>query len=305
LQIETVNLVTRLKQRFLKLMYSIALALIKLKNCFMQPIITKSEKEAESMKHHLYLAAASLIIAVSAPSAIYAQPSGTPNPASIPDPGSSTPSQMTAPSTSPTPSTGADTAPSAAALPTSASTGMCSAMSSGTSMKTPSSSVPSSASAPTRTMPAGTTMPSATPSATVAATSSESVARLLQVSSDQVEYNNLIGPAHYIKLSVGSSPLCYLTFEPLQDVSATDSIKVLDQSGNTVNTVVTKQDNGGAKVSFEQPVAAGSTLTLALQGVEYSSSITPTSVQYSVSGGFADYSQDIPYGIAQVKRFLR
>ncbi len=176
-------------------------------------------------------------------------------------------------------------------------------------MKTPSSS-PSSASAPTSTMPAGTTMPSAattsaTPSTTVAATSRESVARLLQVSSDQVEYNNLIGPAHYIKLSVGSSPLCYLTLEPLQDVSATDSIKVLDQSGNAVNTVVTKQDNGGAKVSFEQPVAAGSTLTLALQGVEYSSSLTPTAVQYSVSGGFADYAQDIPYGIAQVQRFLR
>jgi hypothetical protein len=252
------------------------------------------------MKHHLYLAAASLMLAVSAPSAIYAQPSGTPNPASIPDPGASIPGQMTAPSTSPTPATGGGTTPDAAALPTSASAGMCSAsaMSSGTSMKTPSSSAPSSASAP-----AGTTMPAAATSSTP--TSSESVARLLQVSSDQVEYNNLIGPAHYIKLSVGSSPLCYLTLEPLQDVSATDSIKVLDQSGNAVNTVVTKQDNGGAKVSFEQPVAAGSTLTLALQGVEYSSSLTPTAVQYSVSGGFADYAQDIPYGIAQVQRFLR
>jgi hypothetical protein len=248
------------------------------------------------MRHRLYLAAASLMIAASAPNAVYAQPSGTPNPASIPDPGSvpgqTTPGQMTAPSTSPTPSAGESGTPRG-----SASTGLCSATSSGVSTMTPSSSAPSPRPAASGT--ADSTMPSA------AVNSGESVARLLQVSSDQVEYNNLIGPAHYIKLSVGSSPLCYLSLEPLQDVSATDSIKVLDQSGNTINASVTKQDTGGAKVVFEQPVAAGSTLTLALQGVEYFSSLTPATVQYSVSGGFADYSQEIPYGIAQVQRFLR
>lgn len=84
-----------------------------------------------------------------------------------------------------------------------------------------------------------------------------------------------------------------------------DSVKVMDQSGNDVNAVVTKQDNGGSKITFVQPVAAGSTLTVALQGVEYFSSLTPATVQYSVSGGFANYAQEIPYGIAQVQRFLR
>lgn len=250
------------------------------------------------MRHPLYLAAASLMLAVSVPSVTYAQPSGTPNPASIPDP-VSTPEQMKTPGALPVSPSEGSKVPNAAASPTLMSTGMCSTMSSGTSTMTPlpSSSLPSSA------MPASGTMPSTAASTTTS--TSEGVARLLKVNGDQVEYNNLIGPAHYIKLSVGSSPLCYLSLEPLQDVSAMDSIKVLDQSGNTVNTVVTKQDNGGAKVTFAQPVVAGSTLTLALQGVEYFSSLTPATVQYSVSGGFADYDQEIPYGIAQVQRFLR
>jgi hypothetical protein len=79
----------------------------------------------------------------------------------------------------------------------------------------------------------------------------------------------------------------------------------LDQSGNTIDANVTKQDNGSAKISFAQPVAPGSTFTVALQGVEYFSSLNPTTVQYSLAGGFADYSQEIPYGIAQVQRFRR
>lgn len=251
------------------------------------------------MRYQLYLAAASLMLAVSVPSAIHAQPSGTPNPASIPDPASA-PEEMKTPATTPIAPSGGVNVPSAVTSP--ASTGMCNSMSSGATMTSPSSSA-----APTSGMLASSAIPSTATSTSIAAatTNGESVARLLKVSSDQVEYNNLIGPAHYIKLSVGRSPLCYVSLEPLQDVSAMDSIKVLDQSGNTVNAVVTKQDNGGAKVTFAQPFAAGSTLTLALQGVEYFSSLTPATVQYSVSGGFANYSQEIPYGIAQVQRFHR
>jgi hypothetical protein len=146
-----------------------------------------------------------------------------------------------------------------------------------------------------------------TTSTTTSTTSAADIApRLLDASSDQIEYNNLIGPAHYIKLAVGnSSPLCYLSVAPLQDVYAVDSIRVLDQSGKGVPATVTKLDNGSAKISFDQPVSAGSNLVLALQGVEYSSTLTPTTVQYYVTGGFANYDQEIPYGVAQVQRFLR
>lgn len=163
-------------------------------------------------------------------------------------------------------------------------------------MTTPGNTV-SSSSSTSSTIAAG--------SATSVGTTSNLVSQLLDASSDQVEYNNLIGPSHYIKLSVGSSPLCYLSLMPLQDIYSTDSIRVLDQSGNAVSAVVSGQENGGTKISFEQPVPAGSTLTLALQGVEYSSSMTPATVQYSISGGFADYTQEIPYGVAQVQRFHR
>jgi hypothetical protein len=147
-----------------------------------------------------------------------------------------------------------------------------------------------------------TTSSSTTTSTTPAA---DVAPRLLDASSDQIEYNNLIGPAHYIKLAVGSSPLCYLSVTPLQDVYAVDSIRVLDQSGKGVPATVTKLDNGSAKISFDQPISSGSNLVLALQGVEYDSTITPTTVQYYVSGGFANYDQEIPYGVAQVQRFLR
>jgi hypothetical protein len=154
------------------------------------------------------------------------------------------------------------------------------------------------------TNPALSTTASSTTTSTTSVT--DIAPHLLDASSDQVEYNNLIGPAHYIKLAVGSSsPLCYLSVAPLQDVYAVDSIRVLDQSGKGVPATVTKLDNGSAKISFDQPIAAGSNLVLALQGVEYSSTLTPTTVQYYVSGGFANYSQEIPYGVAQIQRFLR
>jgi hypothetical protein len=143
-------------------------------------------------------------------------------------------------------------------------------------------------------------------STTVSTTPAADIApRLLDASSDQVEYNNLIGPAHYIKLAVGSSPLCYLSITPLQEVYAMDSIRVLDQSGKGVPATVTKLDNGSAKITFDQPISSGSNLVLALQGVEYNSTLTPATVQYYVSGGFANYSQEIPYGVAQVQRFLK
>jgi hypothetical protein len=156
------------------------------------------------------------------------------------------------------------------------------------------------------TNPAITAPSTSTSASTSFSTSTiENASRLLDASSDEIEHNNLIGPAHYIKLSVGSSPLCYLTLTPLQDVYATDSIKVLDGSGKSVPAMVTKQGNGSAKVSFDQPISAGSNFVLALQGVEYGSTQTPTTVQYYISGGFANYSQEIPYGVAQVQRYVK
>ncbi|WP_404783949.1 hypothetical protein [Altericista sp. CCNU0014] len=271
------------------------------------------------MKKIVSLTLASLVVAALLPSAARAQMSEpTTSPASPTSPTSptapgATPDGTTAPSTAPV--APSESSPSTTTAPAAGAKGLCAApiSSTGTSGTGTASSTTSSTSSTTTTT--GTTNSSTSTTETrIASTSttpssaapSEPIAsRILNASSDQVEYNNLVGPSHYIKLAVGNSPLCYVSVSPLQDVEATDSIKVLDGSGNIINANVTKQDDGSAKISFEQPLAAGSTLTLALQGVEYYSSLNPTTVQYSLAGGFADYSQEIPYGIAQVQRFRR
>jgi hypothetical protein len=239
------------------------------------------------MKKFILLTTTSLIISAFVPSVARSQspPSDAPVVA---------PNEVVTPSSAPTAPTN-NTAPGMGSNAMTSS-GSCSAMSSVTSNTSANPSTPNS-SAPMMTK--------AQTSSDAANMRNNSVAYLLKASSSEVEYNNLIGPAHYIELSVGSSPLCYLSIKPLQDVDANDSIKVLDESGNIINAAITKQDDGGAKISFNEPVSAGSILKVALYGVEYSSPLTPAMVQYSVSGGVAGYSQEIPYGIAQVPRFQR
>jgi hypothetical protein len=190
---------------------------------------------------------------------------------------------------------------------TSSGMGMTSSGTTGDSYKTSTSSsnIPLMRLNTNPALAANTVSTSTSTSNSYSNSTTENVARLLDASSDEIEHINLIGPAHYIKLSVGSSPLCYLSLTPLQEVHAIDNIKVLDRSGKSVPATVTKQDNGSAKISFDQPVSAGSNLVLALQGVEYDSTITPTTVQYYISGGFANYSQEIPYGVAQVQRYVK
>jgi hypothetical protein len=287
------------------------------------------------MKSFISLAVISLAVATLTPSVTKAQTSVPTNPETSPNSSPVAPSdgsvpinatpRSTTPSGAPMMPSGNTTMPATGTPSSTSAMGMCgvkpssTGMSSSTGMTSSSmdsksyststdSSVvplmklntnPATATSTTAPVSSSTTAPASNTSA------SENIPRLLDASSDQIEYNNLIGPAHYIKLAVGSSPLCYLSVTPLQDVYATDSIRVLDGSGKGVPAVVTKADDGSAKISFDQPVSAGTNLVLALQGVEYSSSRTPTEVQYYVAGGFANYDQEIPYGVAQVQRFLR
>jgi hypothetical protein len=197
---------------------------------------------------------------------------------------------------------------------------MCGVTSSGTGMTSPNTGMTSSGTGMTSSNTASNSYTTSTSSsivpltklntnpaldATASTSTGNTAPRLLDAASDEIEYINLIGPSHYVKLSVGSSPLCYLSVAPLQEVYATNSIKVLDRSGKSIPAVVTKQDNGSAKISFEQPISAGQNLILAMQGVEYDSTLTPATVQYYISGGFANYAQEIPYGVAQVQRYRK
>jgi hypothetical protein len=123
--------------------------------------------------------------------------------------------------------------------------------------------------------------------------------------SDEVEYNNLVNTPQNIELYVGSSPLCYVNVTPLSAVIINDNIRVTDESGQQLGITVTKQENGGARISFAQLVPAGKTIKIGLQEVNYTSSLTPTAVQYSLAGGHTDFNQEIPYGIARFERFRR
>ncbi len=287
------------------------------------------------MKNFISLAVVSLVVATLLPSVTQAQTSVPTSPETLPNSSPIAPSdgsvpinatpRSTTPNSDPTMPSKSTEMPAISTPSSTSGMGMCRVKSSSTEMTSPTSSTGMSASSPVMiassvnsksysTSTDSSVVPlmklNTNPAAAIAApastnSNSENVARLLDASSDQIEYNNLIGPAHYIKLAVGSNPLCSLTVTPLQDVYATDSIRVLDESGKGIAAVVTKSDNGSAKISFNQPVSAGTKLVLALQGVEYSSSRTPTEVQYYVVGGFANYDQEIPYGVAQVQRFLR
>lgn len=280
------------------------------------------------MKKFISLAFATLAVATFIPGATQAQTSTPANPRTAPNLTPVTPSNSDSPGSAPltpgnntaplnTPGMPSNSTTPGTSTPSAALPGTCGAKISSTGM-TPSTtnaeSYNTSTSSSNFPLMRLNTNPAVTASSTSTATSAstsyststiENAPRLLDASSDEIEHNNLIGPAHYIKLAVGSSPLCYLTVTPLQDVYATDSIKVLDQAGKGVPAVVTKQDNGSAKISFEQPISAGSMLVLALQGVEYASTLTPTTVQYYISGGFSNYSQEIPYGVAQVQRYVK
>lgn len=267
------------------------------------------------MKKLISLTIASFAIAALTPTVTQAQTSAPSNPTTIPnetnEPSSTpvTPGESAAPTTTSPSVKTPGTCPALSSSTGTSSMGTTDATSSTTystssSTSTTSGSTSSNTASTADATPSSMTMSSATSPASTVSTNSN-VSRLLDASADQIEYNNLIGPTHYIKLAVGNSPLCSLSVTPLQDIYATSSIQVLDASGKSVAAVVTKQDNGSAKISFEQPVSAGSDLTVALQGVEYASSLTPTTVQYSIAGRFADYDQEIPYGIAQVQRFLR
>jgi hypothetical protein len=286
------------------------------------------------MKKFISIAFASLTVATFVPGATQAQTSTpaspsttpnltpvTPNKSASPDSAPLTPGNNTAPSSMPGMPSNSNTpevSKPGTSAPSAALPGTCGAKISSTGM-TPSAAAnaesyntsTSSSNFPLMRLNTNPAIKAPTTSTTTSTSTSYSIStienapRLLDATSDEIEHNNLIGPAHYIKLAVGSSPLCYLSVTPLQEVYATDSIKVLDQSGKGVPAVVTKQDNGSAKISFEQPISAGSMLVLALQGVEYASTLTPTTVQYYISGGFANYSQEIPYGVAQVQRYVK
>jgi hypothetical protein len=96
--------------------------------------------------------------------------------------------------------------------------------------------------------------------------------------------------------------------QPVSSVieEANEKIRVFNETSgrDELGITVTRDENRGARIVFAQPVPPRSTIEVVLYGVNYNSQTAPNTVLYSLAGGHADFSQEIPYGIAQINRFL-
>jgi hypothetical protein len=120
---------------------------------------------------------------------------------------------------------------------------------------------------------------------------------------------NEVRQSQYIRLYVGGSALCYVNLTPIDGVDSNDFIRVYDdKSDQELGITVTKKDRGAATISFAQPVQPGNTIRIEMRGIRrpytYNSNQS-TFMQYSLSGGQANYTQEVPYGITHVRSYIR
>jgi hypothetical protein len=110
----------------------------------------------------------------------------------------------------------------------------------------------------------------------------------------------------YIKFYVGASPLCYLNLTPSSGIAANYRFRVFDdRSGQELGISVFAKEQGAVTIAFAQPIRPGTTIRIEKRGLDsFRKPIAtqPEPVQYALSGGQADFTEDIFYGTAQFKR---
>jgi hypothetical protein len=120
---------------------------------------------------------------------------------------------------------------------------------------------------------------------------------------------NEVRQSQYIRLYVGGSALCYVNLTPIDGVDSNDHIRVYDdKSDQELGITVTKKDRGAATISFAQPVPPGNTIRIEMRGIRrpYTyNTYQSTFMQYSLSGGQANFTQEVPYGITHVRSYIR
>jgi hypothetical protein len=104
---------------------------------------------------------------------------------------------------------------------------------------------------------------------------------------------------HYISLYTGEQPLSSLTIRPSELMDVGENIEVTDQSGATVDAQVSREDDR-LKINFDQPVASGTTLEIAIRDLGYVP-MTQGVFHYQVSGNHVGFVGEIPYGLARVE----
>jgi hypothetical protein len=108
-----------------------------------------------------------------------------------------------------------------------------------------------------------------------------------------------------IKFYVGASPLCYLNLTPSPGIATNHRFRVFDdRSGQELGISVFAKEQGAVTIAFAQPVRLGTTLRIERRALNPSRTpivAEPDLVQYAVSGGQADFTQDVFYGTAQFR----
>jgi hypothetical protein len=108
---------------------------------------------------------------------------------------------------------------------------------------------------------------------------------------------------HFISLYTGEQPLSSITIRPSDFMDIGDNIQVTDEAGQTIDAQVSTEDDR-VTINFAQPVAARTTLEIAMSDLAFSEPMPAGGVfHYQVSGEHVGFARAIPYGVARIQVF--
>lgn len=106
---------------------------------------------------------------------------------------------------------------------------------------------------------------------------------------------------HHFDLSVGGEALSQILIDLPEGIRIGKGIAVTNQSGQTINTTVSIKETS-ATIVFAQPVSAGTTLSVFMQGVE-TSDYMGRDWLYPIYGRSIGMNVNIPLGTAQIQTY--
>jgi hypothetical protein len=109
--------------------------------------------------------------------------------------------------------------------------------------------------------------------------------------------------AHIISVYTGEQPLSFITVRPPDFISIGDRIQISDQSGQAIESNISREGDM-VRINFAQPIPPQTTLQITLLDLAVSPQVAISGVyNYEVTGGYADFKQQIPLGLARVQVF--
>lgn len=112
---------------------------------------------------------------------------------------------------------------------------------------------------------------------------------------------HVLHATHHFDLYVGGEALSQLLIDLPEGIWVSEGIAVTNQSGQKVAATVSIKDTR-ATIAFAQPVPAGTTLSIFMQGVETKDYLGRDWL-YPIYGRSVGMSADIPLGTAQIQTY--